>query len=158
MKKLTSFLLTLCMILSIAPASVFADTTEFNSITVNVTIAQNGQFVTGNDVKIAHIPIEVADRNKDSKYDIDEVLYATHESYYEGGAASGYASAETEYGLSLAKLWGDESGSFGYYVNNSSAWSLGDAVEDGDHVYAFIYQDTTGWSDEYSFLKVMQQR
>ena len=37
MKKLTCFLLTLCMILSIAPASVFADTTEFNSITVNVT-------------------------------------------------------------------------------------------------------------------------
>ena len=37
MKKLTSFLLALCMILSLAPASVFADTTEFNSITVNVT-------------------------------------------------------------------------------------------------------------------------
>ena len=153
MKKLTSFLLTLCMILSIAPASVFADTTEFNSINVNVTIAQNGQFVTGNDKKIAYIPIEVADRNKDDKYDIDEVLYATHEAYYEGGAASGYASAETDYGLSLAKLWGDESGSFGYYVNNSSAWSLGDAVKDGDHVYAFIYQDTTGWSDEYSFFE-----
>ena len=151
-KRFLSLLLSIVIILSVANVSVFADATD--GITVNVSIAQNGKFVSGkDDTKLAYTPITVTDANNNGSYDIDDVLYAAHELYFDGGAVNGYASAETAYGLSLAKLWGDESGSFGYYVNNSSAWSLGDAVEDGDHIYAFIYQDTTGWSDEYSFFE-----
>ncbi len=82
-KRLISLLLTLCMILSMVTTSAFADTTD--SITVNVSIAQNGQFVTGtNETKIAHTPITVTDRNEDGNYDIDEVLYSAHELYYDG--------------------------------------------------------------------------
>lgn len=56
-KRFMSLLLTLCMILSIVTTSAFANTTD--SITVNVSIAQNGQFVTGtNETKIAHTPIQ----------------------------------------------------------------------------------------------------
>ena len=35
-----------------------------------------------------------------------------------------------------------------------SASSLADAVENGDHVYAFIYTDMTNFSDSYSYFNV----
>lgn len=151
-KRFISFLLTLCMILSMVPATVLADTT--GNITVNVSIAQDGKFVSGKDsTKLAYIPITVTDVNENDIYDIDDVLYATHQQYYDGGAENGYASENTEYGLSLRKLWGDESGAFGYYKNNQSAMSLADAVSNGDSIYAFIYQDQTNWSDTYTYFE-----
>ncbi len=140
------------MILSMVTTSVFADTTD--SITVNVSIVQNGQFVSGtNEAKIAHTPITVTDRNEDGSYDIDEVLYSAHELYYDGGSESGYASEVTPYGLSLTKLWGDDSGTFGYYKNNKSTSSLADIIENGDSLYAFVYQDKTYWSDTYTYFE-----
>ena len=58
----------------------------------------------------------------------------------------------SSWGLSITKLWGDTSGSYGYYVNNTSAWSLAAPVKDGDAVYAFVYADQTAWSDVYCFF------
>lgn len=70
-----------------------------------------------------------------------------------GGAAAGYASEMTDYGLSLTKLWGVQNGgSYGYYVNNASAWSLGDEVKSGDFINAFVYQDTKTFSDRYCYF------
>ena len=150
-KRFLSLLLSIVIILSVANVSVFADATD--GITVNVSIAQNGKFVSGkDDTKLAYTPITVTDANKNGSYDIDDVLYAAHELYFDGGAVNGYASAETAHGLSLAKLWGDSSFNFGYYVNNQSAWSLRDEVSNGDNVYAFIYQDTMSFSDAYTFF------
>ncbi|MDD6309282.1 MAG: S-layer homology domain-containing protein [Clostridia bacterium] len=149
LKTWMSVLLTICMIFSVA--SAFADTTDY--ITVNVSIAKDGQFVTGkNGFKIAHTPIPVTDRNNDGSYDMEEVLYAAHESCYAGGAESGYASAETEYGQSLTKLWGVENVAFGYYKDNQPAMSLADPVANGNSVYAFIYQDQDNWSDTYTYF------
>lgn len=132
------------MILSLAPASVLADTTQ--SITVNVSIASKGT------LQVAHEEIEVTDYNSSGSYDIDDVLYAAHNEYYSGDAQIGYASAASDYGLGITTLWGDTSGAFGYYVNNNSAWSLADPVTDGDYVYAFVYKDQTGWSDAYTYF------
>ena len=143
-KKFVSFLLTLCMLLSMVQVSVFAD----NSIKVNVSIASQG------NLQVAHKQITVTDYNQSGSYDIDDVLYAAHEEYYSGGAENGYASAEGPYGLSITKLWGDTSGAFSYYLNNSSAMGLADTVEDGDYVYAFIYKDQIGWSDAYTYFSV----
>lgn len=151
-KRFMGLLLTLCMLFSLAPMSVFADTTD--SITVNVTIAKDGQFVTGtNETKIAQTPIAVTDINQNGGFDIDDVLYAAHEMYYNGGAENGYASASTEYGLSLTKLWGDESGAFGYYKDNKSPMSLADTVSDGESIYAFVYKDSESWSDTYTYFE-----
>lgn len=148
-KRFMSILLTLSMIFSMALPTVFADNSD--SITVNVSIVQNGQFVTGkNETMIAYTPITVTDRNEDG-YDIDDVLYATHELYYDG--EDGYSSEMTDYGLSLTKLWGDESGAFGYYQNNQPAMSLGDTVTDKSNIYAFVYQDKTAWSDTFSYFE-----
>lgn len=91
----------------------------------------------------------VKDINSDGKLTYDEALTAAHEAYYEGGAAAGYGSENTQFGLSLTKLWGDTSGIFGYWLNDTSCWSLADEVKDGDSLNAFVYKDAAGWSDAY---------
>lgn len=97
--------------------------------------------------------ITVSDADKDGALTINDALYLAHEAKYEGGAAAGYGSSYGSYGLSMTKLWGTENGgSYGYYVNNTSAWSLADAVAYGDYINAFVYTDLTAWSDKYTFF------
>ena len=93
------------------------------------------------------------DTDKDGKLTIADALYAMHEAYYKGGAAAGFATTVHEqYGLYVTKLWGDESGSFGYYLNNKAAMNAAEPVTDGDSLTAFIYKDTDTWSDVYSYF------
>lgn len=115
-------------------------------IEVTVTISVEGTLVLTRASVTAH------DQNSDGVISVDEVLYFAHEDYYEGGAEAGYASGETEYGVSLMKLWGDESGAFGYCVDDVSAWSLADPVQKGQHVAAYVYADQVSWGDQYCFF------
>ena len=117
---------------------------------VRVTIVgENGQVV------MAAKEIAVTDADSDGALTIDDALYAAHEAAYNGGAAAGYSTAMTDYGKSLTKLWGVENGgSYGYYVNDASAFSMDDPVKDGDYICAFVYTDLTGFSDAYSYFDV----
>lgn len=120
-------------------------------VTVRVSIADAGELV------VAAREIVVTDSDGDGIVSISDALYCAHEAFYEGGAEAGYAAEETEYGLSLTKLWGVENGgSYGYYVNNASAWSLADPVAEGDYIYAFGYADLEGWSDVYTYFNVLE--
>ncbi|MBQ4120873.1 MAG: hypothetical protein IJD35_02540 [Clostridia bacterium] len=121
-------------------------TTAFN---VYVTISNKGTLVMTQETVLAK------DKIDDGKINMDEALFAAHDAEYEGGAADGYASyTHEQFGLSLGTLWGDNSGSFGYYLNNASAFGLSDEVKEGDSVYAFVYADATTWSDSYSFFHI----
>lgn len=142
-KKLISILLTLVMVLTATCTLVLAD----DAVKVNVTIADgSGKIV------VAHKSVEVTDTDGDGALTISDALYAAHEKFYADGA-EGYGTFMSDYGLSLGKLWGEENGgSYGYYVNNASAWSLADPVSAGDCVYAFVYTDLVGWSDTYSWF------
>ena len=104
------------------------------------------------NIALSHEKLEVYDRNADGRIDIDEVLYAAHEKGFEGGAAAGYASASGEYGAYITKLWGDESGNFGYYVNDEMAMDLSDEVSAGDHVYAYITANSYPNDDAYAYF------
>ena len=117
-----------------------------DTITVDVTISNAGTLT------VPAQSVTVADRNGDGKFDLDEALYAAHEAYYEGGAAAGYRSAESDYGLSMEKLWGADNGAFGYYLNDQFAMSLLDEVKAGDRVAAFVYSDAVSWSDSYCYF------
>lgn len=120
-------------------------------INVYVSIADSGLFVKGTDgTLLANVNVTAKDINSDGIINVDEVLVATHEKYYEGGAAEGYLTADYGYGLSIVKLWGDTSGCFGYWNNNASCWSLDDEVKDGAYIKAFIYKDKNNWSDKYT--------
>ena len=87
---------------------------------------------------------------------IDDILRRAHAEFYKGGADAGYASEETPWGISMVKLWGDESGSYGYYVNDASSMNLTDKVKPGDHIYVFVYTDTMNFSDTYCYFNNTQ--
>ena len=150
MKKLFSLALTIFMLVGCFNLTALADeTTEATETAeVYVTIANAGK------LEVAQEKVTVTDVDEDGALTINDTLVVAHDVYYEGGAEAGYASANTDYGLSIAKLWGDTSGSFGYYVNHASAWSLADVVEDGDYVNAFVYKDAAFWSDTYCYFDV----
>jgi hypothetical protein len=145
MKKALSIVLAALMLICMTAIPVLAS--EDTAPTAYVTIVdENGEFV------LVEKEVPCADQNGDTVVTIDEMLRNAHHLHYKGGAEAGYASEETAYGLSLTKLWGNESGSYGYYVNNASAWSLADEVKPSDHIYAFVYTDTATWSDTYCFF------
>jgi hypothetical protein len=126
--------------------------TESVTGTVYVTLGVQGEIETGREgTLLADAPVVVTDRNQDGALDLDETLYAFHEQYYADGAA-GYAAGDQGYGLSLLRLWGDESGAFGYYCNNTAAVSLAQTVSNGDRVKAWIYADQQNWSDLYTWF------
>ena len=117
-------------------------------------------YVTISDGKgqlaIAQASVIAKDINGDGKVSIDEALYSAHETEYIGGAAAGYSAYDSEYGRSLAMLWGDDCGVYGYYVNNASAMSLDDEVKENDYINAFCYTDLETWSDTYCYFDKYQ--
>ncbi len=122
--------------------SAYADTTVY------VTIADEEGRLSVEDRAVS-----VTDADGDGALTINDTLIAAHELFYSQGAAGGYEAVNGDYGLSISKFWGIENGgSYGYYVNNASAWSLTDPVSDGDHVSAFIYTDLEAWSDTYCYF------
>lgn len=144
MKKALSILLAAVMAFGAFAALPFAA----DDIKVYVSVADSK-----GKISLARASIIVSDSDSDGRITISDALYCAHEEYYTGGAAAGFATEQTVYGTSLTKLWGETNGgSLGYYLNNASPLSLGDAVKSGDSVYAFAYTDTTAWSDTYSFF------
>ena len=149
MKKKRALLVVMivCLLASVFSGAALAES-ETPSVQVRVTIA-NGTIV------LAQQEVGVTDVDGDGVLTINDALYLAHEAAFEGGAAAGYASETSDYGLSLSKLWGVENGgSYGYYVNNVSALSLADPIANGDKITAFVYTDLTAWSDMYSYFTV----
>lgn len=146
MKKLITASTVLALTLSLGTFSVSA--AENLSASVFVTISDaNGSLA------MVQQQVAVTDIDSDGALTISDALYCAHEASYEGGAAAGFATSQTEYGLSLDMLWGTANGgSYGYYVNNSSAMSLSDAIAEGDYINAYVYTDLTAWSDVYCYF------
>lgn len=159
MKKILAALLSLGLCLGMLAAPVAADGDGLlviapapgARIEVYVSISAEGELA------LAYEKVTVIDTDGDGALTIYDALYCAHEFYYEGGAEAGYGTSESQYGVSLDKLWGIENGgSYGYWVNNASAWSLADPVAEGDHIYAFSYADLETWSDAYSWFDCAQ--
>lgn len=140
-------LLLSCMLCALLGVHALAEEASAETVYVFVTVCdENGKQV------LAREEITVRDLNGDGVYTIDETLYCAHESKYAYGA-SGYASEETAYGISMTKLWGVENGGgYGYYLNHVSSQSLADPVQTGDAVDVFVYTDTENFSDTYCFF------
>ena len=143
-KKITGILLSASVLFAVGAPFITASAAD--DITVNVTITKAGE------TKVSAQPVHVADKDGDGKYTIDEALFAAHETYYEGGAAAGYESGMSDYGLSLKKLWGDTSGAFGYYADDKYVMGLSDEVTDGGCLTAFVFKDTATYGDKYCYF------
>ena len=140
MKKLIAFILAALMLCTLCACAKETGTKVCVSIS-------NGA------LELACEQIAVTDRDKDGKITVSDALYAAHEAQFEGGAKAGYGVEKSEFGLSMTKLWGVENGgAYGYCVNNAGALSLADEVKEGDHVFAYVYQDTAAFSDTYAYF------
>jgi len=143
MKKQLTLVLSLLLLLS---CFAFPSSAQTDAVSVSVSIANAGTLV------LTQKNVTVTDIDTDGAITLNDALYAAHEAAYEGGAAAGYSTYESEYGLSLGLLWGNDSGSFGYYCNHTASMSLVDPVKNGDQITAFIYTDTATFSDVYTFF------
>lgn len=145
MKRIISMMLAMLLVLgSLCLFACGADGDE---------IPENAIYVTISDGSLALVrrAVSLSDADGDGATTVNDALILAHDAAYEGGAEAGYDAAESEWGLSLYKLWGVENGgSYGYCVNDASAMSLVDPVAVGDHVYAYAYSDLVAWSDVYS--------
>ncbi len=143
-KSFAAVLLVFAMLMSLLPIGAMAT----DSITVYVSVVQGGEFTIGkNDETMAHVPVVV---NSQAPM-IDDAFAALHERYCIDGA-SGYETTQMDWGTSVTKFWGVNSSSVSYYNNNLYAMGLTDSVVDGAHLVFWFYQDTTGWSDTYTFF------
>lgn len=139
MKKFLALLAALLLICSLALAE------EAPQVYVSIT-DDTGALV------LAAQSVSLTDMDGDAALTIFDALACAHAAHNPEGAAA-FAAENTDYGLSMTRLWGVENGgSYGYYLNDASAWSLLDPVADGDHVKAFAYTDLVAWSDTYCFF------
>lgn len=140
MKKIVVLLLSVIILCSLCACKKENGTKIFVSI-------------SDDKIELAAEGISVPDADKDGKLTVYDALFAAHEEKFPGGAKAGLATENTEYGISLTKLWGVENGTaYGYCVNDASALSLADEIKEGDRVFAYTYQDTAGFSDTYAFF------
>ena len=140
MKK---FLATLLAMLMLVPLTASAEEANF----VFVSISDDAGALV-----LAHAPVPMMDLDSDGALTICDALAGAHAMYHANGAEA-FLAEESEWGLSLYRLWGVENGgSYGYVLNDASAWSLVDPIQPGDHVKAYVYTDLTAWSDTYAFF------
>lgn len=150
-QRLLSLLLALTLVTGLLPISVWAE--EGNGIKVSISVYNGGVLAKDKDGK-AMLCREVAvqDIDQDGQYSLDEALQAAHAAYAPNGTAD-YGTEIGSYGLSVNRLWGVESDAVGFYKNHTMTAGVGDeALTDSDRVTAFLYYDTTGYSDRYSFF------
>ena len=140
MKKFLSVLLALAMLVSLA---AFAE----EAPTVYVSISDDTGTLT-----LAYAPVALSDQDGDGALTICDALMEAHAAYYPDGAA-GFLAEESQWGLSMYRLWGVENGgSYGYCVNDASAMSLVDPIQPGDHIKAYAFTDLTNYSDTYAYF------
>ncbi|HAM68676.1 MAG TPA: hypothetical protein DCP68_03560 [Ruminococcus sp.] len=150
-KKIISAICGAVLAVSAAVPAFSASAAEGDFIQITVGISNAGS------VEVPNNDLIVYDRDNDGKYTIDEALYCAHEMYYSGGTA-GYATEQSDWGLSLKTLWGvTNGGSYGYYVNDTMAMGLTDELKSGDYLYAYVFQDAANFSDKYSFFNYKQK-
>ena len=148
--KVLSLLLVFAMLFGASPSAVFAGD---ESASVYVSLSKYGSFVK--DKNGSSAVKEKVELSGKTEYTLDDVLLAFHEQYYDG--AEGYSSAMGQYGKYIAKLWGDDSGNYGYYVDGAMANSLDDKVAAGSHVEAFIYQSNWPNSEGYAKFDISEK-
>ena len=146
--KLISLLLALVMVIGLAACGKAKDTDPANAAYVTLTVeAQPAQAKDNSYIaaKAVEIPAEGST--------VGDVIKAVHKNLFKDGEA-GFATAQTQYGESITKMWGIENGgSYGYYVNGAMAMGLTDPVKPGDRVDLLVYKDAAGFSDAFMYME-----
>lgn len=116
-----------------------------------ISFADNtGSFAKGADdaqTVINKTPVYVFDLDNDGKLTVEEAFKALHKDYCQTGA-EGYLSN----GGYISRFWGEDTYNLSYTVNNRAALSTADEIVSGDSIYAFMYRNTTDYSDIYAYF------
>ena len=146
-KKLTALTLALIMVFTMIPFS--ASVKAAGSITVNLTISDEGKLVKANDGSImAWKNITVTDVDGDGKFTFDEALVAAHKLY---NKENGYLYN----GSMVTYLWGKDTGGSCMFFKNGMGLESGvttTTVSAGDDLVASVLSDTTTWSDWFTLF------
>ncbi len=148
MKKLLSIVMALTFVLTAFSGVVFASNEETNAITAYVTVSRHGEFVKTKTGDIAvMLPVKLTEK---PEYTLEDLFSELHSLYYDG--EEGYTSATGDYGAYITKLWGDDSGNFGYQINGGteSVMGLTHPVENGDVVDAVVYRNLYPDTENYT--------
>ena len=138
LKKILTLLIAAILVTAAIPCSAAAAET----VNVNITVSVAGK------LEAACESISVTDANGNGFTDIDDALYCIHKKH-----SKAYKSENTDYGPAIACLWGDESGSYGYYLNDKLVMTnLNEKINDGDYIAAYVFRDTAGYSDSYAYF------
>lgn len=146
-KRVWSLLLSLVLLISVLPTSVLA--AEPDNITVTMSVFNQGVPAKDeNDKAVLLRTLNISDTDQDGKYSLDEALAQLHTA-----CSMEYSAGEGAWGYSVTKLWGDESGAFGFYKNDVLTTAVNEEyLNGGDRITAFIYKDQANWSDRYSYF------
>lgn len=113
-------------------------------------IDQNGKFAVSKDgsTELYQAELSVSDADTDGKITLNDAFLVLHANHSENGADD----FVTENSLYITKLWGIESSSVGYYLNDVSANGLSTELKKDDVITAYFYQDTVDYSDVYTSI------
>lgn len=116
-------------------------------------IDQNGEFAVSKDgsTELYQAELSVSDADMDGKITLNDAFLVLHANHSENGAAD-FVTEDSIYGLYITKLWGIESSSVGYYLNDVSANGLSTELKKDDVITAYFYQDTVDYSDVYTSI------
>ncbi|MBR5405640.1 MAG: hypothetical protein IK107_05025, partial [Oscillospiraceae bacterium] len=128
-----------------AAETTAARTAAEGSVKINISVSSEGKLAVVNE------QVDVKDLDKDGDFTVNDALIAVHDAFFEGGADAGYALTETQFGMSISKLWGVEHGfNYMYYINNAMAYGITDVLKDGDALYAYSFADNENCSDQFT--------
>lgn len=178
-KRALSLLMSLVMLVSMLPTTAWAaDTTETTRpamVKVDFTAQAAGTFLIAPqfNVEVASNEAEKFGYTDSVKKGVSalDVLVKAHEiafdSAFTADTAAEYLSVSNQYGGSVTKLFGIETGANGFILNGGypndgtdSPYGPGyngttvktQTVSNGDRVEFFCYQDTTNWGDELAWF------
>ena len=135
-------ILTLLIAVTFVTAAVPCTASAAQAANVNVTVSVAG------DIAAACESIKVTDINGNGVTDIDDALYCIHKKH-----SKVYKSENTSYGPAITCLWGDESGAYGYYLNDKLVMTnLNEKINEGDYIAAYVFKDAAGYSDSYAYF------
>lgn len=126
-----------------------------NQFTVYISLSgADGKYMTGSDAAqtvLNNVPVAVSDLDSDGSLTIEDAMLSLHSLYSQNNTSDYTRSVEGW----ITKFWGVSSPALGYRVNNvepDSEKGLLNAIESGDSLSIYFYQDTNSWSDIYTYF------
>lgn len=101
--------------------------------------------------EIHEAEITVGDIDNDGVLTLNDAFIELHKEHSINGSDD-FSVEESTYGPFITKLWGTETSSIAYMLNNTAAYSLLDVVTENDYIAAYFYRDTENYSDIYTYI------